>query len=525
MAGLAAAGCGRKRPPPPGSRKGVDSDSGHRLRDGEIPQQVGRRESCHTAILGGGMAALSAAWRMSRAGFEDYQLYELEGQVGGNSRAEDYQFSQAPWGAHYLPVPTRESWAVRELLREMDLYHGEVNGRPQYDDFHLCHSLEERLFILDEWQEGLFPRVGATREDLAEFKRFQEHIEGWQNWRDSEGRKAFALPISASSRDPEVLALDQISFADYARRQDWTSKELLWYLDYACRDDYGGLAANCSAWAGLHYFASRDGGGLEKAGALFVWPEGNARLVEHLRSYVEGRVRSRALVLRVGDSDFDYLDLEKGERVRVDCRRIVCALPTYQRPYLITGEEPRPFTYSPWVTANLVMSRFPSELLTMTRLAWDNVIYDSPSLGYVVATHQSLSQTLARPTVFTWYRPFPEDDTKATRARLLKSRWQDWSAEILAELVRVHPNIEEVIQRIDVMIAGHAMIRPTPGFIWSSQLTEARHPRQNIHFAHSDLSGISIFEEAQDQGLRAAEEVLGALGLKYETWRPFAKRA
>jgi hypothetical protein len=32
-----------------------------------------------------------------------------------------------------------------------------------------------------------------------------------------------------------------------------------------------------------------------------------------------------------------------------------------------------------------------------------------------------------------------------------------------------------------------------------------------IHFAHSDLSGMSLFEEAFHQGLRAAREVLQQL--------------
>ena len=36
--------------------------------------------------------------------------------------------------------------------------------------------------------------------------------------------------------------------ADYAQQQGWTSPLLLWYLEYACRDDFGGSLANCSAW-------------------------------------------------------------------------------------------------------------------------------------------------------------------------------------------------------------------------------------------------------------------------------------
>ena len=38
-----------------------------------------------------------------------------------------------------------------------------------------------------------------------------------------------------------------------------TDPQLRWYLDYCCRDDYGAGMAQVSAWAGIHYFASRHG--------------------------------------------------------------------------------------------------------------------------------------------------------------------------------------------------------------------------------------------------------------------------
>ena len=44
-----------------------------------------------------------------------------------------------------------------------------------------------------------------------------------------------------------------------------------WYMNYACRDDYGALAKDTSAWAGIHYFSSREA---EEKGPL-TWPEGN----------------------------------------------------------------------------------------------------------------------------------------------------------------------------------------------------------------------------------------------------------
>ena len=52
-----------------------------------------------------------------------------------------------------------------------------------------------------------------------------------------------------------------------------------------------------------------------------------------------------------------------------------------------------------------------------------------------------------------------------------------------------------------------AMIRPAPGFLGSEERRRLRESR-GMWFAHSDVSGISIFEEAQYQGVRAAEAFL-----------------
>ena len=38
--------------------------------------------------------------------------------MGGNARSGENAITAYPWGAHYLPFPTQESRAVRELLAD-----------------------------------------------------------------------------------------------------------------------------------------------------------------------------------------------------------------------------------------------------------------------------------------------------------------------------------------------------------------------------------------------------------------------
>jgi hypothetical protein len=56
------------------------------------------------------------------------------------------------------------------------------------------------------------------------------------------------------------------------------------------------------------------------------------------------------------------------------------------------------------------------------------------------------------------------------------------------------------------------MVRPSVGAIHSEERIRLKRKDGRILFANSDLSGISIFEEAQFHGVEAAQTVLARLG-------------
>ena len=64
---------------------------------------------------------------------------------------------------------------------------------------------------------------------------------------------------------------------------------------------------------------------------------------------------------------------------------------------------------------------------------------------------------------------------------------------------------------MDMMRFGHAMARPKPGAILSEERRHLAKLEGRLLFANSDISGLSIFEEAQDRGVRAAEKALEML--------------
>ena len=153
----------------------------------------------------------------------------------------------------------------------------------------LCFSPQERLFLYGKWQEGIEPAIGLTRKDREQFQRLENLVR-----RVSRGRRHSRSPWNwASSR--ARADLDRLSFADWLRAQRVDSPLVLWYMNYCCRDDYGAMAADTSAWAGVHYFASR---APEEKGPL-TWPEGNGWITAQLLKRVGSYVRTGQMVRRI----------------------------------------------------------------------------------------------------------------------------------------------------------------------------------------------------------------------------------
>src|SRR5690349_15064338 len=79
--------------------------TGHLLRDRKFFPPPKRTIKVPVAIVGGGIAGLSAAWRLRKQGFKDFVLLEMNEQAGGNARSGENEITAYPWAAHYVPVP------------------------------------------------------------------------------------------------------------------------------------------------------------------------------------------------------------------------------------------------------------------------------------------------------------------------------------------------------------------------------------------------------------------------------------
>ncbi|MCC7429457.1 NAD(P)-binding protein [bacterium] len=499
---------------------GTSKNFGHLLRSGIAQKIPSKKIKTSVAIVGGGISGLSAGWKFKKTGFSDFLIFELEKNAGGNSSFGENKISKFPWAAHYLPVPTEESKAVLEVLEDFGAINSyTVEGIPVYRKDFLTRKPEERIFVNGTWQEGLFPYSIATKEDLKQYLDFTKICETYKNFRDKEGRKGFAIPLRLSS--PEFFELDKISMSDFLKSKGLNSKLLTWFVNYGMRDDYGGTIENVSAWAGIHYFVSRTGkNGYGKLGEQLTWQEGNGWLTQNFTTLLEGKIQTQHLLFEIKQTEnkvlLKFLNTENHEVCEVESDFAVLALPKFMLKYFSKefGEKTAfdNFDYSSWLVANLTVTEIPQN--EGVKPCWDNVIFESDSLGYVIATHQK-KRNEAVPSVLTYYFPFCKS-SKTERNFVNEKSWEDWKTLILDDLKKAHGGIEKLVTNIDLMVLGHGMVRPKVNFIWNDEVLKLSEPLGKIYLAHSDLSGISIFEEANFWGVFSAQKILGKLGINFK---------
>jgi hypothetical protein len=407
-------------------------------------------------------------------------------QAYGNAAGGRFGDLAYPTGAHYVPLPSAESFHVREILSDLGIIlRNPMGERPYYDERFILHAPEERLLFNGRWQEGLVPADGVPQQDLDEHRRFLSEVERLRAARGADGRRVFVFPAALSSADPKWLALDRISFMTWLKQNDYRSATMLWYLNYCCRDEYGMRHDQVSAWAGLHYFCGRSGQA-ENAdnGAWLTWPDGLHALATGMDRAAGSRRRSGTAVSlkrTTGGVCAQCFELVDGvpRAYTVHARKAICAMPLFVAAHVVEGIREYGFdpaahmpAYAPWLVSNFLMKRFPPELPDVP-LSWDNVVCQEPGLGYVVSTHQDIRVRPPEKTVFTAYMALSDRTPEAAR------KWLDTaSADELLELASIDlksaygRNFIPCVERVDITVRACDGVAVT-GFSWQCRAAGA----------------------------------------------------
>lgn len=533
----------------PGGFSGVALERGHSLRpfwqrlaqglDLPAPAVVHRAP---VVIAGGGMAGMAAARALESAGVQGAALLDTQAAMGGNSQSGQIKGIACPLGAHYLPVPGDEASEVQDWLQELGLRQ-QIAGRWVYDERYLCHSPQERLYLHGHWQEGLLPVQGVGERTLAQYARFEQCMNA------AMAESAFAMPsIRVWQREGRLPAsharLDAQRFDQWLAQQGLDDEYLLWYLNYCCRDDFGAGIQRVSAWAGIHYFASRHGfhaprsasehAHEEEGEQVLTWPQGNGWLSQQLVA----RLKATQLI-----TDCSVLSITEGrDSVQIDtwhhgrqqherwlAQSCVVALPTFiaarvlrNPPDFLRAVAER-LDWAPWLVANIHIDQQLADY-PGAEPAWDNVLYqdgNAGGLGYVDAGGQRLDRITRQPTVLSYYQAL--GDWEDGRKQLLQQPFAFWRERIVKTLSEPHADLLQRATRMEITRYGHAMPVPRVGDqqILSEIALKSRKDKGKqlsngervellptpvagrLAFAHSDWAAYSVLEEAFTRGHHA----------------------
>lgn len=117
---------------------------GHYLRDHRALPPPSEVIDTGIAILGSGIAGLSAAWKLAREGHRGFLMIDgpqPDGNAAGGRFLTDAGPLAYPTGAHYLPLPSPESVHVREILADLGFIQRDPFAeKPTYDERFILHG-------------------------------------------------------------------------------------------------------------------------------------------------------------------------------------------------------------------------------------------------------------------------------------------------------------------------------------------------------------------------------------------------
>jgi protoporphyrinogen oxidase len=494
-------------------------DIGHQLRDTDFSAMPLLSErSVDVLIIGSGVAGLTAAWNLQKAGYKNFAV--LAGpEVHGNAAGLSIEGHACPTGAHYLPLPSVESIATREILHAMGVMSGAIGSeKPRYDERILVHAPSERVFFQGTWEYGLIPAGVSTQKDLflAKVAIFSKAI-------GSDGKRAFAVPVALASLDQQWRQFDSITFAQWLSNEGLIDEHLLAYLDYCCRDEYGTGIASVSAWAGLHYFCSRSGHSSNaEDGAVLTWADGLSPIMRFLEKDIRDSERwlvgSALNVRKIGTNVHVTLLTESGAASLIKARKVVLATPLYVTTKLdnelrLAFKDFQAFMpqYQPWVVANFLFKHHLPER-NGAELAWDNIVHKSKSLGFVNAKHQdfNVAASNVKPQLLTAYHAMTDLEPTSARRWLSQCSDQELMALMTSDLRLTYGrDFWAHLSAAHVSVRAHGMPSPRSGYLANRLRSNLGNETGTVLYANADLSGYSVFEEAAYWGKLAATRILG----------------
>lgn len=481
---------------------------GHLLRDpsrlAKLWQEAKKEGDVEVLIAGGGVAGLSAARILSKKG-KELLLVDPGNEWGGTASSLSHNGLELPLGAHYLVSPPDEARELLAFLTESGIIKKWDKDLPEFDEKLLVPETinKEQSFEDGFWRPGINDGGNGGSSKLSKFESFCSFL---STHTGSDGKRWFVVPTGKSSRDPKAIKLFQIPFLDYLKENDLWDEVVQDVVDYACMDDYGCLAKDVSAWVGLHYFSCRPRNYLQRT---LSHPSGNGYLVNKLLETISGaRKRTGTILLQSRNERGHWISLlsdSNGRSYKVTSQQVVFAGKSHALPAIL-GNSPsglKQKSQLSWLVSNILLKK--SAKHYASKFCWDNVISNSPSVGFIYANF--LDQDPEKQAALTHFVPVSSRlnwDLKTFYSQSLDQLQELVLSDFQRALPELIPEFEELIFRR----IAHAMSLCPPGFILPSMSDTSHQLLPGFFATNCDQYGLPLFEEAFQSGLNAAREAL-----------------
>ena len=424
----------------------------HQVRDGHSFAKPDASRTAEVAIIGGGMAGLSAAYFLRE---KDWLLLEKEDHFGGNAYEEEYQGQFFSTAAAYDFRGSFSDQLAKEIGVDMPLV-----DMPD-------PTIDNRTYVPDTWRSGL-AHLPYKNDVVASFKKFRDDM--------------MKIDVRAQMRQ-----LDSKPFSDITSA--YAPEVAKWWDAYG-PSNWGAVTEDTTAFIGVfdaqYLIKGEDNTRCILPGGLGCI---SYKLVEVLAPKYADRMLAGATVVSVAqDSDAVRVTYTQGDKLTtVSAKLVLMCTPKFITSRLVAGlpteqkQAMRRMRYAPFPMINMIFDK------PVYRRGYDNWCPGNSFTDFIVADWTIRNDPGYQPkyNILTFYTPLRESE----RAMLLQEEdCKALAAKVLKDFQKALPEFNVDPIEIRLYRRGHPMMMAVPGQYTKNRVIASK-PMERIFFANSDSGG------------------------------------